>query len=467
MTTVATGENIAASGARPWLDELRATALLAWPMILTNAAQTLFSATDVVLMGRIGPDALAAGALAANLYFGVLIFGIGLVNAVSPLVAHEIGHRRHSVRDVRRTVRQGFWVALTISVPMCAVLWFGEALLLAMGQEPRLAEAAGIYLRALLWAGPSFLIYLVLRSFLAALERPGWALIVGAAAVPLNGVLAYVLMFGKLGLPALGLVGAGIATSLASFAMVLGLAAVVTLDRRLRRYHLFGRFWRADWSRYRRLWALGAPIGATLAFEVTIFNAAALLMGLISATALAAHSIAIQIASLAFMIPLGLGQAATVRVGLARGSGDLAGARLAGWTAFNLSLVFALAMAAVMVLVPRLLIGVFLDLDDPANRLVVELTVGFLALAGLFQLADAAQAVGAGMLRGLQDTRVPMLYALLGYWGVGAPLGVLLGFKTELAGNGIWIGLAAGLAVVAVLMLVRWMQRTRPVPARA
>jgi MATE family multidrug resistance protein len=444
-----------------WIGEVRATLALAWPLILTNLAQTGMTTTDVVMMGRLGPDAVAAGMLGVNLYFGLTIFGIGVMSAASAMIATERGRRLSSVRDVRRTVRQGLWAALCICAPSWLFLWHGEAILVAMGQDPALSAAAGAYLRTLQWAMLPFLIYLVLRSFLAALERPRWAL--GAVVVGLivNAVANWVLMFGHLGMPALGLPGSGLATTLSSWILVGVLALVVRSDRRFRRYHLFGRFWRPDWPRFRAYWRLGLPIGLTLAFEVTIFNAAVFLMGLFGTAALAAHAIAIQIASLAFMVPMGFGQAVTVRVGRAYGARDAGAITRAGWTAFALGVGFMLISAAVMLLAPWLLIDVFLDPGRPDNAPVIELAVLFLAIAALFQVADGAQVVGAGMLRGLHDTRVPMLFAALGYWGIGLPFGALLAFRFGLGGAGIWIGLASGLGVVALLMLQRWWRRDR------
>ncbi|NIX75190.1 MATE family efflux transporter [Microvirga terricola] len=444
-----------------WTAELRATLALGWPLILTNVAQNSLMTTDVILMGWLGSGALAAGALGTNLYFAFLIFGIGLVSATSPLIAEELGRKRHSVREVRRTVRQGFWAAITVAIPIWAVAWNGEWLLLAMGQEPTLAHEAGQYIRALQWSLLPFLLYLVLRSFLAALERPGWALVIGLLAVPVNLGAAYGLMFGTFGLPSLGLVGAGLGTVISSTFMFLGLAVVISFDRKLRRYHLFGRFWRADWPRYRTLWRIGVPIGLTLAFEVTIFNAAALLMGRIGANELAAHAIALQIASFCFMVPFGFSQAVTVRVGRAYGAQDADGVTRAGWTALALGVGFMVFTATLMIFAPHLLVGAFLDLNDPKNAPVIGFALSFLVLAAAFQLVDGAQAVGAGMLRGLQDTRVPMIYAAFGYWGVGLPLGVALAFGTNLRGVGIWIGLATGLATVAALMLWRWLRRER------
>ncbi|KAA2238361.1 MATE family efflux transporter [Salinarimonas soli] len=444
----------------PWRAEAGATFALAWPLILTNLAQHGLNTVDVVLLGWLDAEALAAGALAHSLYFAVMIFGIGLVTATAPMMAQELGARRHSVRDIRRTVRQGCWIAVAFSIPAWLVLWNGEALLLLFGQERGLAAQAGAYLRILQWGLLPFLIYLVLRSYVAALGRPGFALAVCAAALPVNAVLAWGLIFGRLGLPRLGLIGAGLATAIVCCLMAVGLALLILRDRRMRRYRLFGRFWRADPVRFMRLLRLGIPIGATLAFEVTIFNAAALVMGTLSTAELAAHTIALQIAALSFMVPMGLGQAVTIRVGHAVGRGDPAGVARAGWTAFTLGTGFMTFMALVMVAVPGALVGAFLDATNPANAPVIGYALTFLMFAALFQVADGAQAVGAGMLRGLGDTRVPMLYAALGYWGVGAPLGVALAYGTALRGSGVWIGLASGLAVVAVLMLVRWTRRT-------
>ena len=444
-----------------WRDEIRAMARLAWPLVLTNLAQTAMTVTDVAIIGRLGGDTLAAGALGLNLYFAPLILGLGLVYATAPMMATELGRRRNSVRDVRRTVRQGFWLSMLAVIPIWILLWNGEAVLLAMGQDPELSRQAGIYLRWLQWAILPFYFYTVLRSFMSALERPLWALVVMFAAVAFNAFANWLFVFGRLGFPAMGISGSGLATTLASTLMFLGLAVVVSVEPKFRRYRLFGRFWRADWPRFRALLHLGLPIAGILGFEVTIFNAAAFLMGLIDAASLAAHAIAIQIASITFMVPLGLNQAVTVRVGLANGAGDPAGVSRAGWTAYALGISFMALMALVMVAWPELLISGFIDIADPANAAVLGLAVTFLAFAALFQIADGAQAVASGMLRGLHDTKVPMFLAAIGYWGIGLPLGVVLAFPLGYRGSGIWAGLFSGLAVVALLLLRRWLGRER------
>jgi MATE family multidrug resistance protein len=458
MTDIADAR-IAARSA--WGAEIRATFALAWPLVLINLSNIALGTTDVILMGWIGPEALAAGALATNLNFALMFFGIGLVTATSPLIAIEIGRKRHSVRDVRRSVRQGLWAAITISVPVWAVLWHGEWILIRLGQDPVLAREAAGYLHTLQWGILPFLGFVVLRNFVSALQQPLSALWVGLAAIPVNALLNYWLIFGGLGVDPLGLTGAGIGTSVTNLLMFVALAAVVSLHRRFRRYQVFGRFWKPDWRRYGEVWRLGLPIALSLSFEVTIFNATAFLMGLIGADALAAHAIALQIPALVFMVPLGLGMAATVRVGLAYGARDKAGIGRAGWTAFGLATVYACVTMVVLIVAGRPLVGIFLDLDLPGNQPAIGLAVTFLVYAGLFQLFDSGQAAASGMLRGLGDTRVPMIYAAIGYWGIGLPLGAVLGFRTSLAGEGIWIGLAAGLAAVSTMLTVRWIRRER------
>ena len=435
--------------------------VLAAPIVLTNLAQLALGTTDIIMMGWLGPKALAAGALAVNLNWALLVFAIGVVTATAPMVAHELGRNRHSVREVRRTVRQGLWTAVVLAIPLWAILWQAEPILRAIGEPADLAQNAAAYLHTYQWSILPLLVYLVLRNFVASLERPLSALWVGGVAVGLNAFVVWTLMFGEFGFPALGLPGAGIGTTLSALFMAGALAVLVSRDRRFRRYHLFGRWWRPDWPRFREVWRIGLPIGGAMAFEVTVFNAAAFIMGLISAEAIAAYAIGIQIPSLIFMVPQGLGMAATVRVGLAHGAGDRAAVTRAGWTAYCLALAFACLTATLLLVFPHALVGIFLDLSVQANQDVVALAVTFLFYAGLFQFVDAAQAVLNGMLRGLSDTRVPMIVCAIGYWGIGLPLGVALAFPGGLAGSGIWIGLATGLASVAVMLTVRWLRRDR------
>lgn len=444
-----------------WGREIIASLKLGWPLIFTNLSQAALTATDVILIGRLGADTLAAAVLSTSFYHSMMIFCMGLISATLPMMAMALGRNRHSVRDVRRTVRQGFWTAIIICIPFWILLWHAESVFLLMGQRHDIAAHSVQLMHTLQWAMLPYLGYIGLRSFLAAMERPLWTLLIALLAILFNAITAYSLIFGKFGMPALGLRGAGIATTTSSWMMFLGLVVVVSTHKKFRRYRLFGRFWRPDWPRFLELWRIGLPMALTFAFETTIFYAAVLMMGKIGPTSLAAHAVAMQIASLSFMVPLGFGQVATVRVGRAYGAGNRESVAYAGWSAYTLGVGFMAFMGLLMILIPEVFISAFINIHDPANAEVIRLCVAFLVFAALFQIVDGAQAVGAGMLRGLGDTRIPMYLALFGYWGVGLPLGALLAFTFNFEGIGVWIGLASGLAIVAVLMTQRWIYRDR------
>jgi multidrug resistance protein, MATE family len=448
--------------ARRWFArEASAMLALSGPLVLANIAQSAMTTTDLMMLGRLSPKALAAGALGYNLFLPLLLFGVGLVGAVAPLAASHVGANPGDAIGVRRIAHQSFLTALALAAPMWVVLWNAEALLIAFGEEPDLAQQAAVYLRGMLWAlGPAFLFFAA-RSIFAALSRTGPTLLAGLLAVGVNAVANYALIFGKFGLPALGIFGSGLATFLSQCFMLLVLVFYGFVDPHLAQYRLFNTWWRVDGRGLRDLWRLGAPIGATIMFEVTIFAATVFLMGLIGAASLEAHAIAIQIASLAFMVPLGISQAATVRVGHAYGAGDAQGVSRAGWTALAIGLGFMVLSAMTMLVFPRLLMSGFIDVNALADAEVVALAATFLRIAALFQIFDGAQSVAAGMLRGVQDARTPMLLALFGYWGIGLPTGAFLAFKTSLAGEGLWIGLACGLACVSLSLIGRWRLRER------
>lgn len=436
-------------------------ATLAWPLVLGGLAQMAIHTSDVVILGRYSVDALAASALGLNLMWAFAIFGIGVMTAVSPLVSAERGRARHSVREVRRTVRQGLWAALAVSVPMWLILWHADTLFRLLGQEPDLAHAAARFVRIAMWGIWPFLMFIVLRCFVTALERPLAALVVTGGGVLLNIAVCVPLVFGVGTWPGLGLEGAAIANAVANSFLFVGIAAVVLIDRGFRRFRLFGRWWRADWPRFAQLMRLGLPIGVILALEVTVFNASVFLMGVIGRPSLAAHAVAIQIASLAFQIPLGIAQAATVRVGLAHGAQDSAGVARAGRAAILMGFAVAAALSLAMALAATPLVGLFIDAGDASAAITFALAVQFLLVAALFQLVDATQAIGAAVLRGIQDTRWPMVFAAFGYWAIGFGTAWYLAFAGGMAGVGVWLGLAAGLAAVSVLMLGRWSLRER------
>jgi len=443
-----------------WSEELRSALALAWPLILSNVTFQLIQATDVVLMGWLGPRQLAASALGINLTWPLAFIAFGLVTAAAPMMATALGAKTHSVRDVRRSFRQSVWLSVAAAAPLWLLLWNAERVMLALGQQPALAADAALFLKGYMWCLLPWLLFQTMRNFLSALERPGWILAISAAGIVINALLGWALIFGRLGLPALGIFGGGLASSIVWTALTAGLAVVIATDRQFRRFHLFGHFFRRDWPRLRYLVRLGAPIGIAFGFEAAVFAAAIYLMGLIDADSVAAHAIALQVAALTFMVPLGLSQAATVRVGRALGARDEMGISRAGWTAWTLGVAFMAVMALSIWVFPRELVSLFLEPEARASR-VADLAVSFLVIAAAFQVFDGAQVVAAGMLRGLHDTKVPMFFALLGYWVLGLGLGVWLAFYRGWQGAGIWTGLALGLGIVSFLMLARWALRQR------
>jgi len=445
---------------RPWRDELRSTLALAWPLILANLTQQLIQATDVLLLGRLGATPLAAATLALNLTWTFSIFLLGLITASSPMMATALGQRFNAVRDVRRTFRAGLWLLVIVMPPYSLLMWNAGGLMMTLGISAELAAQGQTFLRAYMWIVAPWLLFQLLRNFVAAVERPRIVLWLSIGGIFLNALVSWALIFGHFGFPALGLVGSGLGSTITWLIMCAALIAVISTDRRFRRFHLFGHWWRFDRQRTVAMLKLGWPIGATMGLEIGVFALAAYFMGWIGAPAVAAHAVALQLAALTFMVPLGLGQAATVRVGLALGRKDEAGVARAGWTAWVLGLLFMATMALVMWGIPRQLITLFLE-DAPANAVVIGLAVSFLRVAAAFQLVDGAQVIGAGMLRGLHDTRWPLLFALVGYWVVGLGIGSWLAFAADWKGVGIWVGLASGLAVVAALMLARWIMRER------
>jgi len=443
-----------------WLSELRATLTLAWPLMLANLTQQIIQATDVLLMGRLGATQLAAATLALNLTFTINIFLLGLITASAPMMATALGQRSNAVRDVRRTFRAGLWLMLMAMPPYWLLLWHVGPIMRAFGQSAELASQGQTFLRAYMWCTAPWLLFQLLRNFMSALERPRVVLWLSLTGIALNFLLSWSLIFGHFGLPALGLAGGGVGSTLTWLFICGALICVATLHRHFRRFHLFGRWWRFDGQRTAAMIRLGWPIGATMALEMGVFALAAYFMGWLGAPAVAAHAVALQLAAITFMVPLGLGQAATVRVGLALGRKDGQGIRRAGWTGWVLGVAFMGVMALGMWAFPRQLVTLFLA-DVPANAVVIGLAISFLRVAAAFQLVDGAQVIGAGMLRGLHDTRWPLLFALFGYWVVGLGIGSWLAFAQDWKGVGIWVGLASGLAAVAVLMLVRWILRDR------
>ncbi|MFS0772118.1 MATE family efflux transporter [Sphingomonas sp. 1P08PE] len=440
--------------------EFAALLRLAGPLVAANLLQMAVFAVDVVFVARLGPVAFAAATLGVFL-FNLLTFAIiGLTGAAEPIIAAALGARVGAVREVRRTFRAGLWLVVLAAVPVVALLLHGEALLLLFGQDAAVAARAGAFLAILALAVVPAAAAGLMRLTAAALGRPGYVFAVTVLALGVAILANWCLVFGNAGFPALGLEGAALASLVTSIAMMLAYAAILVTDRRLRRFHLFGRWWRSDRQHLRSVFRLGLPIALTWMFEGGLFGGAGLLMGLIGVAEVAAHAVALNIAAVAFQLPFGIAQAATIRVGLAYGARDHAWIGRAGNVALALGIGVMALTAAVIWSVPAPLVGIYLD-PSPANAPVAALAVRLLGIAAIFQLVDGAQAVAAGVLRGVQDTRVPMLVALFGYWAIGFGTAVWLGFGAGLGATGIWWGLAAGLLVVSILLVRRWRHRER------
>ena len=435
----------------------RATLALGLPLIGSHLAQMALHVTDTVLLGRYGVNELAAVVIATSSFFVVFIFGSGFAQAVMPLVAAAVG--RGDETQVRRYGRMGLWLSLAFGLLTYPLFWVSERWLLALGQEPEIARLGQQFLR-IGGAGmiPALLV-MALKSYLAALGRTQVVLWVTLAAVGVNLLVAYPLIFGVWGAPELGLRGAAISSLVVQVGTFVALAAYAGWLPELRHYHLFQRFWRADWQAMGRVFRLGWPIGVTGLAESGLFVASSLMMGWIGTVELASHGIAMEVAALAFMVHLGLANATTVRTGRAEGAGDARALRDGAKVAIALSIGFGLVMVVLFLTVPGQILSLFVDLSKPEAARIVAYGTTLLALAALFQLADAMQVMALGLLRGIRDTRVPMWAAAFSYWGIGIPASYLLAFKAGLGGVGLWLGLVVGLVAAASSMMARFWQR--------
>ena len=442
-----------------WGTHFRATFSLGIPLIGAQLAQLGIHTTDVVILGRLGAAHLAAIVLSAQFFFTVFILGSGFANAVMPMVAQAYG--RGDAVSVRRAVRMGMWVALAYSALMIPLFYNVEAILLYAGQKPDVAALAGSYLKIAQWGMAPGLLFMTLRGLVSAHGRAGIVLYVTIVILTVNAVFAYALVLGHFGLPALGMEGAAIVSLCVNLLSFVLLTAYIQSRPEMRRYELFVRFWKPDWGALREVVHLGLPIGLTMLAEVGLFTGASLLMGNIGTLQLAAHGIALQLASIAFMIPLGLAQAGTVRVGVAHGRGDRLGVVRAALAVLVIAAVIAVSGGILFALVPTTLASIFLDKAGADSAAVLAIAGPFVVIAGIFQLVDGLQAIAAGLLRGLKDTRIPMVLALISYWPIGFFCAWFFAFPAGFGGIGVWFGFLSGLAAAAVLLNWRFYKLVR------
>lgn len=437
---------------------LSATLALGLPLVATHVARMMIGVIDTVMVGRYGVDPLAALVLATSYFFILMILGSGYALGLMGLIA--TARARRDEVQVRRSTRMAMWLSVIHAALVAPILWWSGQILIALGQEPAIAALAQEWLRVMMFAMPAVLCAMALNSFLAALGRPNAVLIVTLAGLPVNAALNWVLIWGNLGAPELGVTGAALASAAVNWLQLAALLLLAVSLPEARPYHLLQRLWRADWPAARQVFALGLPIGLTLVAESGMFTSTYIMMGWLGTVPLAAHGIALQIASLTFMVHLGISNAATIRVGTAHGNGDAAGLRRAALAAIILSVGFALLAMTTFLAIPRALTGLYLNAADPQAPAIVALAAVLMVYAGLFQLVDAMQAIALGLLRGVHDTRVPMVLAVVSYWLIGLPAAWLLAFPLGFGPPGLWLGLLVGLSFAAALLMARFWGRS-------
>lgn len=443
--------------------QARALLVLGLPLIGSNMAQMALHVTDTIMLGWYGVPELAAVVLGSSFFFFLFILGSGFSNALMGRIAASLGAGDEV--QVRRDARMGLWLSIGYGIIAMPVMAVAGPILLALGQDPHLAALAQEYLSFGLWGMVPALVVASLRAYLSAQERAQVVMWVTLLGVVVNIGMNWMFIFGNLGAPELGVGGAALASVAVQIASAGLLALYAAKHPALRHFRLFARFWRPDREALVAVARMGLPVGLTHLSEVGLFQATALMMGWIGVEALAAHGIALEITSVTFMIHLGLSNAATVRAGHAYGAGDALRLREGARVALILSFAFAGVTIALFLGLPELLVGLFLDRANPDAPAILAFGATLLAVAGLFQLFDAAQVMALGLLRGVHDTRVPMWVATFSYWCIGIPASYTLAFPLGMGGVGLWLGLVVGLACVGLTLIVRFWRGPWLVPA--
>jgi MATE family multidrug resistance protein len=426
----------------------RAILVLGLPLIGGHLGQVAIGVTDTVMTGWYSIEALAAVTLGSTFFFTLLIFGSGFAWAIMPMIASYAAERDEA--NIRRCTRMGLWLSLGFAALALPLMLWSEPILRALGQEPVLAQAAARYLEIAAWGIFPALMVMVLKSYLAALERTQIVLWITVLAAIANALANYALIFGNWGAPEMGVAGAALASVITQSVSLLGVLVYIAIV--VPQHQLFIRLWRADRQMLVQVFRLGWPIGLTSLSEVGLFAASTLLMGWLGTIPLAAHGIAVQLSALTFMVHLGLSNAATVRAGNAYGRRDADHLARGARVVTVMSVLFALVTIIVFVGWPEPLINAFMQESEPARQEILIVGAQLLAVAALFQLVDGLQAIALGLLRGVLDTRIPMWIAAFSYWVVGIPCSYLLGFGLGWGGIGVWGGLVIGLGTASVLL---------------
>ena len=438
-------------------EEARNMFKLAVPLALAQLAQNSTSFVDTVMVGKLGDEALAGIAIGATLFHFVSVVVAGVLYSVSAVVSQAVGAKELS--KIGRAVRQGFWIAIFGFIPCMIVYWNAAPLLRWLGQDESVVRLSSGYLKAISFGMLPAMLIVALRGLLEGVSDTKPIVIVSVVGVGLNVFFNNALMFGQYGLPKLGLVGTGVASSIVYTLVFLMLAGYVWFKHA--NYQVFYQFRLPDPQMIGELLRVGTPIAITIFFEFSMFAACGFAMGVIGAKELAAHQIALQSASTTFMLPLGVALATTVRVGLFAGEGDQLRSKIAGQVGMMMAAAVMGLTALMFWLMPHTIVSLYLDVANPDNQSVVELAIIFLGIAALFQVGDGLQVAASAGLRGLKKTRAAMMCTLVAYWLVGLPACALLGFRSGSigfgwGGKGLWYGLTVGLAAAALMLVVRF-----------
>lgn len=444
-----------------WLGEMRALLWIGVPMAAAQFIQFFVYFIDTVMIARISPEDVAAAGLGLVIYFLLWMLASGPVMSVSPLVSQAMGADQNDTRDARRSVRMVIWLIFLMTPVIILMLSFTENVLLFLGQDKAVSAKAGNYVMALAIGLPFAMATMALRNFLAALEKTLVPLFLVAIGTVFNGLLNYIFIFGHFGVPRLELVGAGIASSLAYVFSFILFLVYIRLDMRANSFQIFKNFWRPDWDRLKDVFILSWPISLTTTFEGMLFNAGLIIMGLIGVYEAAAYQIALNVASLAFMLAYGMSMAGAVRIGLAKGAGNSPATRRAASTTLVASVCAIMVLAIPITLFPEFTTSLYLNFGKTENSDVISLVIGFLPIATAFMFFDSVQVAANQLLRGLKDVKWPMMFTGISYWVVGFPVAYILALKTEVGANGVWYGLMAGLIVAAILLGARLIRQLR------
>lgn len=446
------------SSLRQWLTEIRACLGLAIPLAAAQVSEAAIGFIDTIMMGWLGSQNLAAGGLASITFNALLIASTGMLSAVGALAA--IAYSAGDLQQLRRIASGGIWLAIVLSVLMMILLWNFALIFRVLGQEEINIRLAEKYLQAILWGLPAAFAFAFFKNLVSALNRPRIIMLTMVCGIAMNALGNYILAFGKWGFPELGLVGLAWSSAFAFWVKAIAVFSFISLHAHFRKFKLFRNILCWDSSILRILVQIGSPIAVTFFIETSLFTSVTYLIGQLGSISLAAHQIALQTAVMTFMVCVGISYATTMRVGQMLGKKDLSGVKRAGYVGIAISTVFMSLTACLFWVFPEQIVSIYLDVNNPKNQDILELAIALLSIAAIFQLFDGIQVTAAGALRGIKDTKVPMVIGIFSYGAIGLGSGYVLGMVLGWESVGLWWGLVCGLFAASAMLTWRFLACT-------